>query len=697
MALKKTDFFPAGILFLIMILLPVTESIGQESFFDFPDVGPIELDPELMQNDEGIIYINDRWRFRPGDDMEWVSPEYDDSNWEIVSTNLTEADLSFIDWEGLGWFRVDFHVHPELRGRTVALIIDRHLGASEIYLNGEKRVELGSFSTNRTEVSSYRKEAPIAFVFGEEEIQTVAIRFINPNYQLSGQLMGYNGFRFQIGEWKTYQEYTFSHVRSLTGRSLFYVGMLIAFSLFHLLLFLFNLKEKRNLYFSLFVGLLALFSYLLFRSELIFNTLDSIQYFRYLIVTELLVLTFAARFTHSINEEHTPFFANTMLIIGLALSLFIWFYPGKSMWMIEWVMILYVIEILRSLAVIFYRNRGAVWLLGTGVLVFLFFMVYRLFVTFDMLSGNIQNLNMIGSGFLVISMSVYLSREFALTRKNLEIKLDEVQKLSQKTIEQERIGKEREIEKRLLEAENNRKTKELEEARTLQLSMLPQKMPNIAHYDIAVFMETATEVGGDYYDYSVGNSGELVFAMGDATGHGMKAGIMVAAAKSYFHSMVHESDCVTMLGRMSAGLKNMNMRLMYMGLSLIHCQNEKVEIASAGMPPVLHYKADQRRVERITLKGLPLGTKVEYPYDSRKIELKKGDMIMMMSDGLTELFNPEREQLGISKVEELLKNTEGFSVNDIINQVKQMIKRWSGEQNAEDDISVMIMRYQPKD
>ena len=695
MVLKELDLIPSGFLFLIMILLPVSQSIGQDSFFEFSGIEPIELHPELMQNDERIIYINDRWRFRPGDDMEWISPEYDDSYWDIVSTNLTEADLSFIDWQGIGWFRADFLVHPELRGKPVALIIDRHLGASEVYLNGEKSVELGSFSTDRNGVSSYRKDAPIAIVFGEEEIQTLAVRFINPNYQLSSQLMGYNGFRFQIGEWRAYQDYTFSHVRTLTGRSLFYVGMLIAFSLFHLLLFLFNLKEKRNLYFSLFVGLLALFSYLLFKSELIFNTLDSIQYFKYLIITELLVLTFATRFTHSIDEAHTPFFANAMLIIGLALSLFIWFYPDNSIWMIEWVMIIYVIEILRTLAGLFYRNKGAIWLLGTGVLIFLFFMIYRLFVTFDMVSGNIQNLNMIGAGFLVISMSVFLSREFALTQQNLEIKLAEVQKLSQKTIEQERIGKEREIEKRLLEAENNRKTKELEEARTLQLSMLPQKMPNLAHYDIAVFMETATEVGGDYYDYSVGNNGELVFAMGDATGHGMKAGIMVAAAKSYFHSMVHESDCITMLGRMSAGLKNMNMRLMYMGLSLIHCQNEKVEISCAGMPPVLHFKADQKRVERITLKGLPLGTKVEYPYESRKIELKKGDMIMMMSDGLTELFNPEREQLGISKVEELLKNTEGFSVNDIINQLKQMIKRWSGEQNAEDDISVMILRYQP--
>ncbi|MEX0944541.1 MAG: SpoIIE family protein phosphatase [Balneolaceae bacterium] len=680
----------------MMIAISVDELRAQETFFTFPDVEPIELHPDMMMNDEQIIYIEDRWRFHPGDQMEWASPDFDDSDWSVVSTNLTETDLSFIDWTGIGWFRMNLIIHEDLRGKPLALIIDRHLGASEIYLNGIKTHELGSFSTVPYEVTSYSKEAPITIVFSEDEIQTIAIRFINPNYAITGDVMGYNGFRFQIGQWSTYQNESYSYITSYTGRNMFYAGLLVAFSLFHILLFVFNRNEKRNLYFSLFVGLLALFSYLLFKVELSFNTIDSIQFFRFLIVTEILVLTFAARFTHSIDKAHTPIFANMMLFVGLVLAIVVWFNPGRSFWFIELAILLYVIEILRSLAMLFYRNRGAVWLLGSGVLVFLFLLIYRLFVTFDLVNGNIQNLNMIGSGFLVLSMSIYLSRDFAVTQKNLEMKLDEVQDLSKKTIEQERISKEREIERRLLEAENNRKTTELEEARALQLSMLPQKMPTLPHYEIAVFMETATEVGGDYYDYSLGKNGELVFAMGDATGHGMKAGIMVAAAKSYFHSMVHESDCITMLRRMSAGLRNMNMRMMYMGLSVLQCEGEKIEITTAGMPPILHFKKFQNCVDRITLKGLPLGTNVEYPYESRIIKMEPGDLIMVMSDGLTELFSPERELFGIERVEEMLKSSNGYSVNDMINQIKQVIKRWSGENSTEDDISVMILKYLPQ-
>lgn len=684
------------IFLLLLGLLSIHESLAQDSFFQTAERDTIELSAEMMNGDDQIIYIQDRWRFQPGDNPEWADPEYDDSDWSVISTNLSEADLAFIDWDGIGWFRIDMNVHENLRSKPVALIVDRHLGASEIYINGEKVYELGNFSNNPESVNSFKKEAPIPIVFDNEEIQVLAVRFINPDYSITGQVMGYNGFRFHIGEWETYQTDRYTFLTRNTGRNMLYIGLLIAFSLFHILLFAFNRAEFRNLYFSIFVGMLAILSYLLFRAELSFNTIDSLFFFRFLIIAEILVLAFATRFTHSIDTERTPFYANLLILFAVIVVIISWFNPGRFYWLIELSILLFFVEILRTLFVLFYKNRGAVWLLGSGVLIFIVTLVLRFLVNFDLIEGSVQVLNMTGSGFLVISMSIYLSREFSVTQKKLKLKLEEVRELSKKSIEQERLNKEREIERRLLEAENNRKTRELEEARSLQLSMLPQKMPSLKNYEVAVFMETATEVGGDYYDYSIGNNGELVIAMGDATGHGMKAGIMVASAKSYFHSLVHESDILTMLKRMSAGIKNMNMRMMYMGLSIIQIDNNRVEMSSAGMPPILHFKQSNSSVQRITLKGLPLGTKVEYPYSSETLELEKGDMILLMSDGLIELFNSEREMLGIERVEELLRSSEGYSVNDLMNQLKQLIHRWVSGHHSEDDITVMLLKYKPE-
>jgi len=92
-------------------------------------------------------------------------------------------------------------------------------------------------------------------------------------------------------------------------------------------------------------------------------------------------------------------------------------------------------------------------------------------------------------------------------------------------------SKQAEAQNKIIQAENERKTKELDEARQLQLSMLPKELPNLPNLDIAVYMQTATEVGGDYYDFQVGLDGTLTTIIGDATGHGMKAGTVVTITK----------------------------------------------------------------------------------------------------------------------------------------------------------------------
>jgi serine phosphatase RsbU (regulator of sigma subunit) len=684
-------FFIIILLFGIVFLHP--ESMcAQESFFRFPEPAVEEIRPEALLNDEAIIYIQDRWKFKPGDDLNRAGTDYDDSEWETVSTNLTQADLSFIEWEGIGWFRRDFKVHPELTGKPVALLVDRHLGASEIYLNGEKIYELGKFSADPGSVVTYSSKKPVPIVFTDDEIQTMAVRFINPEYALTGRLMGYNGFRFLLGDWHIHQDQAYAFVSSWSANNMFYIGLLLAFAIIHFLLFVFYTPERRNLYFSVFAGLLAALSYFYFRIELNEHTMDTLLYHRFLMVTEILVLTFAVRFTHSIDKNFTPVYSNALVPAGVLISILLWLNPGSLLWLRELAVVVFVIEIVRSVAVMMYKERGGTWVLGMGILFFVTALVYSVMINFDFVSGSAHLVNMAGSGGLVLSMSVFLSRNFAYTQKNLESKLQEVQVLSQKTLEQERISKEREIEKRLLEAENARKTRELEEARALQLSMLPKKMPLNTDYDMAVFMETATEVGGDYYDYSTEQDGTLLLALGDATGHGMKAGIMVAAAKSYFHSLVHETDCLTILQRMSYGLRNLNMKMMYMGLMLVRCRGREADIATAGMPPALHFRCSEKTVARITLKGLPLGSRVDYPYSKTSISLESGDVLLLMSDGLTELFDPNRNMLGIKKVETILKSSNGCSADEIIQRLKLLIKKWSDGKEPEDDITILVLK-----
>lgn len=678
--------------FLLLVFIPLTSAIGQDNFFQF-DNGEIEqITEESLSSDDRIIYISDRWKFSTGDDPEWASSEFDDSEWTYASTNLSSADLSFIEWDGIGWFRKKVDVAEKAAGRAFALIVDRHLGASEIYLNGKKIFELGNFSINPETMEPYSgNERPV--VFFNEGVNTLAVRYANPLTVEAGQFFGYTGFRFLLGDWQTRDSLWYSYITNWTSISMFYTGILLTFWLIHLLLFVFYPKEKRNLYFSLFTGGLVVITYILYKMEMARLTVDSLFFIRFAFFFEIMVLAFAVRFMHTIDQKQNQWFSNSVLLFGFATGLAVWFFPSELIWLREVIIIAFIVELIRLLVLIFRKRKKGVWIIGIGMIVFVFGLMMSVLINFDLLSGNVMLINVIGSGLLILSMSVFLSKEFASTQYNLEEKLKEVRTLSEKTLEQERINKEIEIEARLLEAENDRKSKELEEARTLQLSMLPQKLPSLDHYDIAVYMDTATEVGGDYYDYSVLDNDALLLALGDATGHGMKAGIMVAAAKSYFHSLAKEENCIAMLKRMSQGLYSMNLKMMYMGITLAKCRGPYVEIATAGMPPVIHYKYEEDKTERITLKGLPLGSGVDYPYKGREVELENNDFLVFMSDGLTELFNNERDILSIENVEQILKGSGDMKAADVVNLLSRMIENWAGGKEPEDDITFLVLKY----
>ena len=150
----------------------------------------------------------------------------------------------------------------------------------------------------------------------------------------------------------------------------------------------------------------------------------------------------------------------------------------------------------------------------------------------------------------------------------------------------DRIQRRRLVKKERERAENERKTKELEEARQLQLSMLPRELPKLPNLQIAAFMRTATEVGGDYYDFIVQENGTLNIGFGDATGHGLQAGTMVTLMKGFFTSDAAKLEPRAFMNHCSSVIKEIKLGRILMSFSLLRFNNNRLLITSAGMPPV---------------------------------------------------------------------------------------------------------------
>lgn len=247
-----------------------------------------------------------------------------------------------------------------------------------------------------------------------------------------------------------------------------------------------------------------------------------------------------------------------------------------------------------------------------------------------------------------------------------------------------------------LEAEDRRKSKELEAARRIQLAMLPQQVPACASTDIAVYAQPATEVGGDYYDFECAPDGTLTFAIGDATGHGAQASAMVTATKVLFVGLTDEPDLAEALRKASHILKRAHLSRGYMALALGRLCGGVLELAGAGMPPALIHRAATGAIEEVPLKGLPLGSFPDFPYAQAHLSLTSGDTVLLMSDGLPELFNAAGELLGYERITEVFRETADAAPEEIIKRLVQTAERWRGERLQNDDVTLLLLKMKTK-
>jgi serine phosphatase RsbU (regulator of sigma subunit) len=265
----------------------------------------------------------------------------------------------------------------------------------------------------------------------------------------------------------------------------------------------------------------------------------------------------------------------------------------------------------------------------------------------------------------------------------------------QRIVAQERERQEQSMQQRLLEVEYARKSSELEEARRFQLSLLPKEVPRHEHFDLAVFTRTATEVGGDYYDFHVGPNGVLSATIGDATGHGARAGTMVTVIKALFSGYANDAPPSVFLREASEKVKRMELPRMAMALLVARLERNRVTLASAGMPPVYVHRAASGTVDEIALHATPLGTLGD-DYKDAVIELAAGDTMLFMTDGFPELLqgsNGTSQQRGYTgAMEDFAVAAKAADVGGVIASLETSVQRWHGDSAPNDDVTFVVAR-----
>ena len=207
-------------------------------------------------------------------------------------------------------------------------------------------------------------------------------------------------------------------------------------------------------------------------------------------------------------------------------------------------------------------------------------------------------------------------------------------------------------------------------------------------------METATEVGGDYYDYRIAENGALTLAIGDATGHGTKAGTMVAAIQSLFVANGGTLPLPWSFEKCSETLRQMRFKNMFMGLQMARFHNSGVQFISAGMPTALVYRKSIDHVETIEIKTLPLGAPKVAEFKQIDLELSPGDIILLMSDGYPELFNVAGEMLGETRMKDIFHAAAQLPTTKIIPKLVEQGRKWTQTTPQRDDVTFVVIRVQ---
>ena len=463
-------------------------------------------------------------------------------------------------------------------------------------------------------------------------------------------------------------------------QQIFFSTVAVSFGILHLIIFLYNRRFKSNLFFAIFLFLYALNIFFDYQASLSGQTAQGLTYLRLHRAVMPYNSVFALLFLYYAFDFNIPKY---FWLIAAALAITGFFAvldPIHNFGYVQIPQVIVVVEAFRILISAIKKKKYDAWIIATGFFLLFLFSCYDLLLDLGLMEPfrEITNGYPIGFLCLIIFASIYLARDFARANKAILIK--------------EREAKEMEIAQRVLEAEDSRKTKELNEARELQLSLLPQCITSLKNYDFCFYMRPATEVGGDYYDYNISANNEISIVIGDATDHGMKAGMMVSIIKSLFLTHINTMDIKEFLNSCSHTIKQMKLKNLYMALMLVKINGRKLKMSSAGIPPLLVYRKKTNKVEEYKIKGMPLGAVESYPYETVEIELETGDTVVLLTDGLPELFNKNKESFGEERLKEIILQNAREPVNEIVNKLILAGEEWRKENKQNDDITLVAFR-----
>jgi phosphoserine phosphatase RsbU/P len=235
---------------------------------------------------------------------------------------------------------------------------------------------------------------------------------------------------------------------------------------------------------------------------------------------------------------------------------------------------------------------------------------------------------------------------------------------------------------------------EMRLARDIQMNLLPTSSPGIVGYDIAGKTIPAKEVGGDYFDYIPLNDQCLAFCLGDVSGKGMPAALLMANLQATLRGQAaREVSCKSCMDRSNRllfhGTDSTKFATLFYGI--LNAEQHELCYSNAGHDFPLLFSTGKTPL-RLKTGGVVLGFVEDFPYSEAKIKLNQGDLLVLYSDGITEAMNDREEEFGEQRLAQTIHKYITEPAESIIDHILGNVRKHSDTIPQLDDMTLLVIK-----
>ncbi len=240
---------------------------------------------------------------------------------------------------------------------------------------------------------------------------------------------------------------------------------------------------------------------------------------------------------------------------------------------------------------------------------------------------------------------------------------------------------------------------ELEMARDIQADLVQGEPPAIPGYELCATNQIANTVGGDIYEFAPLPDGRLAILFGDASGHGMAAGLVMAVVNAAFRTQLeHDASPLAMMDVLnrilcrSGACKTQGVRSFFSGVVLVLEPGGAFSAVVAGHPPVLRVGPDGTILQRIGQGSLPLGIRERVHFSEESGSLAPAETLLFLSDGLPEARSDVYGDFGYERVDEIIMANAGVSPRGLVLALTSALNSFLQGRRPEDDVSIAAIK-----